>query len=269
LGNLRFLFFFLLLAGRYIVEDLDKCGDPDYDDGRDQNVLDLLREIAAITAMPPDTRSGKPALVRELADSAAQVILQDKVGLVVKAAHHLFKLREAENDEVLDHRHGDAWETSVELRPARRFASAASVTSHGDGPIPSGSPIFDVPAQHLRRYSEVTCAALQIAVHGDYVLPDTWRHPHMRVLSHRHLVYASPPFARLKPEFAADTPRRLNGSYYFFDTEFPNHFGHITTEVLSRYWLMAARRAAGPVNQSFGQCEEAGRQDPGFPARHL
>ena len=83
---------------------------------------------------------------------------------------------------------------------------------------------------------EVTCASFQIAIHGDYVLPDTWRHPHNRVLGHRHPISAGANFARTKPLLTPSRPRELQGSYHFFDSEHPGQFGHITAEVLSPYW---------------------------------
>ena len=236
LANLRFLFFFLAPGGCYIVEDLNTCGNPRFDDGKGENVLDALTEVFATRAMSPRAALQQPALARELAESSAQIVLDDRVGYIVKSNHHLFKLREEEADEVLTARYGSAWGESLLVLPARQFTSRATVTSHGEGPIPSGQKTWEVPARHLRRYNDVTCAALQVAVHRDYVLPDSWHHPSMRVLGHRHLIYANAHFARLKPKFSVDTPRRLEGSFYFFDTEYPNHYGHLTTEVLSRYW---------------------------------
>ena len=236
LANLRSLFFFVAPGGCYIVEDLNRCGNPRFDDGKGENVLDALTEVFATRAMSPRAALEQPALAREIAESTARIVLDDRVGYLVKSNHHLLKLREAVVDEVLTARYGSGWGDSLLVRPARQFTSRATVTSHGAGPIPGGHKTWDVPARHLRHYNDVTCAALQIAVHRDYVLPDSWHHPSMRVLGHRHLIYANAHFARLKPKFSVGPPRRLEGSFYFFDTEYPNHYGHLTTEVLSRYW---------------------------------
>jgi capsular polysaccharide biosynthesis protein len=51
--------------------------------------------------------------------------------------------------------------------------------------------------------------------------------------------------ARLK-QGAAGPTRPAAGPLFYFDTEYPGHFGHVMTEVVSRYWGWAAARELAP-----------------------
>ena len=223
--NLQELYFLLDEGGCYIAA----CGGPCRADRADRrgggNALD-----------GQNRNSGPSESVHELANATDRVVFRGDYAALRKTGRHLYKLREQEADAVLGQRYGDAWGETLTVRPERKVTSQARVTSHGDGPITSQERTFTVPKLRPRRYRNVVCAALQVAVHEDYVLPDTWRHPHQPILTHRHLINSGTYLARFKPATAAIQPRELAGSYFLFDTEHPRHYGHITTEVLSRVW---------------------------------
>jgi capsular polysaccharide biosynthesis protein len=51
--------------------------------------------------------------------------------------------------------------------------------------------------------------------------------------------------ARLRSEESYPA-RKIEGAYFYLDTEFPAHFGHVVTEVVSRYWGWQAAREVAP-----------------------
>ena len=224
--NLEELYFLLDEGGCYIADRLGSCA----------GLIELIAEVATTRWMADAATATNSESVLELANATDRVVFRGDYAVLRKTGRHLYKLREHEADEVLGQRYGDAWGETLMVRPERTVTSQARVTSHGDGPITSQERTFTVPELRLRRYRNAVCAALQVAVHEDYVLPDTWRHPHQEILTHRHLINSSTYLARLKPGTAAIQLRELAGTYFLFDSEHPRHYGHITTEVLSRVW---------------------------------
>lgn len=236
LSNLHHLFYALEAGGLYVVTELDSTWDPRYNQGEGSDVLQFLTKAVRWHTKPPSVPSKAAEAQAEFLQSSAAISFENEFATVRKAVNHLYKLREWEADDVLTARYGSDWGDSVVHRGARQFVSRARVTSHGTGPLATEPRTFDIPDMRLRHYRDVVCPSFQIAVHADHVLPDTWRHLHQRVLAHRHLLYATSHYARLKPRYTPEHLRPLAGHFYLLDTEHPGHYGHITTEVLARYW---------------------------------
>jgi capsular polysaccharide biosynthesis protein len=237
LSSFQHLYHFVRANGYYAVDELDACQDKRYDDAIGTNVLGLLGEVAAVRAMSPLAAADAKVGVQELAAGTNEITFSGTRAVARRSEREQFlKLRDWEADEVLTRRYGTAWGEVVHTRPAETFVSRAHLTSHGDGPIPSGAKTFQVPDRYLRRYREVTCTARQILRRGEFVLPDSWRHPHQPNLNNRQLVQSSSYFGRYLERTEPTSTRRLPGAYVYLDTELPGHFGHITTDVISRVW---------------------------------
>jgi capsular polysaccharide biosynthesis protein len=247
LSSFRQLFYFIRPGGCYGLAELDACKDPRYDDAAGENVLDLLTEVVSVRAMATQGAEQARVMVQELAAASGDTVFRGSSAVVWRSeVSHFLKLRDWEADEVLDYHHPQGWGEVLLQRPGFTFASRATLESHGDGPIPSGPKTFEVPDRYLRRYRDVTCTARQIARIGDLVLPDSWRHPHQRVLNNRQLIHSSPFFGRYLSRTAPTTTEELPGSFYYLDTELPGHFGHITTDVISRVWGWELARREDP-----------------------
>lgn len=236
LSNLRNLFYALGAGGVYLMTELDTAWESCYQVGNGPHVVQFLTKAATLHTKPPQAREKAGEEFGEFLQASATIAFHENTAAISKSVDHLYKLREWEADEVLDARYGATWGESRVVRPARSWESRATVSSYGSGPIPAERRVFEVPPMRLRHYRDVVCPSFQIAVHREHVLPDSFRHLHQRVLAHRHLIYASSHYARLKPRYTPEQPRHLTGHYYLLDTEHPGHFGHITTEVLARYW---------------------------------
>ncbi len=101
---------------------------------------------------------------------------------------------------------------------------------------------FAVPALSVREYLDALCVPGQIALQGNLVLPETYRHGRYPRLINRRLTPLTRWFAQEEPVDAT----RLDGSYYYLDGELRHHFGHVTSEQLSRLWAWPAAKAAHP-----------------------
>lgn len=237
LSAFRHLFFFVTPGGFYAADELDTVGDPDEEDSAGQNVIGLMTKVAEVALMSPRAAAKARAYVRQLAVHVGRIEFTDHRAVVERRGARLYaKLRDWEADEVLTARYGTSWGETIHRSPAFEFRSRTDVTNHGEGPIPPGRRTFSVPDRYLRRYDGVTCSARQIVRYEDYVVPDSWRHPHQPSLNNRQLAQTSPYFGDYLDRTRPTQTRRLNGSFYYLDTELPGHFGHITTDVLSRVW---------------------------------
>lgn len=128
--------------------------------------------------------------------------------------------------------------------PPEKFRSRCNLTFNA-AKRPAGQPeVYDVPAMSLRVYHDVVAAPGQIVTKGGLVFPDTYRHNSRGRLRNRYVLDLAPRFADLK--FDATTLETLPGTYFYLDSEFRGHFGHLLTEQVSRLWAWPQVKAAHP-----------------------
>lgn len=93
---------------------------------------------------------------------------------------------------------------------------------------------LEAPDLHLREYHDVVCARGGLVLQRNLVVPDSFRHHLVPVLSHNQLRPVGGGFA--VPRGIGKDPRSLPGAYFHLDNSPPGHFGHMLTEQLSRLW---------------------------------
>ena len=152
------------------------------------------------------------------------------------------KLREHEMDVVLAER-GDT-STEVVRLPPQVFVSRCSLRANTAVRDPHMPETYDVPAMSLRVYEDVLCAPRQVVVQENLVLPDTFRFNAAPELKNRFLFDLGPHFAPARG--GAKKASRLEGTYFYLDSEWTRHFGHVVTEQLSRLWAVPAARELAP-----------------------
>lgn len=162
---------------------------------------------------------------------------------VTRTGRAYAKLTEAEANEVLALQ-GSAAGRVVSMRDPVRLQSRCVLRespSLRNGSLPEG---FDVPAMSHREYLDVICAPGQVVLKDNLLLPDTYRQNQGRRLGNYLTRELGPRFAEPRHD---PTPRsELTGSYYFLDSEYSGHFGHLVTEQLSRLWAWPAAKRADP-----------------------
>ncbi|MDM7854039.1 glycosyltransferase family 61 protein [Cellulomonas alba] len=242
-GALRRLFGFLADGGVYLSAD---ASTTDSDAMRA-----ALEELAAAPEVPdelPVVRDADP--VSEARERAFAVRSFARVGddvVVVKQGDHLRKLRDWDADGVLTARLGTTWGATLLEEPAFTFEPTNTVTVYGEGLVDVARRSFDVPEMRVRVYEGATIAARQLVTLGDLVAPDSFRHPHQgRLHNGKVLAFSSPYVGRLQPDVPREPTGEVEGALFHLDTEYPNHFGHITTEVLARCWGWEHARALEP-----------------------
>ncbi|MGN6606789.1 MAG: glycosyltransferase family 61 protein [Jatrophihabitans sp.] len=231
---------FLAAGGAYVLEDLSIT-----DDGQQH-----WPEFEAVAVRGP-APEGWPA---ELVAACETVEVEGRSVGVLKALDHRVNLRDATATAVLTARYGSAWGEVVTTRPAVRFTPAVTPVEYGSrgewfGQVQHSAATLDaidVPELSLRRYEQPTCWFEQRIARDNYWLPDTYRHAYDNVLRHRRLVRISPWHARLPDHSPRRPTRHLDGHFFYFDTEYPGHFGHVLTEVIARHWGWREARARDP-----------------------
>jgi capsular polysaccharide biosynthesis protein len=178
-----------------------------------------------------------------IADAVGAVVVKRHLVLITNKRHALAKMREDEMNTVLRQRSGVSGRI-LDTRPALEFESRCTLRASPSATAPRLPTTYQVPDMWLREYYDVVCAPGQVAMQGNLLLPDTYRHNQRRRLTNHRTREISARFANLADGLAE--PRPLTGAYFYLDSEWPGHFGHAMTEVMSRLWAWEQAKQVEP-----------------------
>lgn len=177
--------------------------------------------------------SGRDA---ELFRSTSAAVVSRNLIIARKRGKHYVKLRDAETGRMLPAREPRISVRELATLPAGEAVSRATVTSHESAvPIEHLPDTLPYPELHLRHYQGRIAFAGSTLMYGDYtILPDSFRHHLVSNFSNARITNVSGTFARIPAHLQPKDA--LTGNYYQLDSTFSGHYGHFTTEVLSRFW---------------------------------
>ncbi len=214
------------------------------------SILRLVLRLAEVRARRSGRLRGVAAEDEAaLARSVQRTQIESRHLVVTCRATALAKLSEEETDAVLEVRGPSTGRVLHRLEPVR-FASRCKVADVPPVDVASSPRVysraehFDVPAMSLREYPDVVCLPGQVAVSGNLILPDTFRHSRRVRMVNQYTHDIAHRFASPKQR-TEDVPR-LDGAYFFLDSEFRGHYGHAMTEQLSRLWAWPRAKQAEP-----------------------
>ena len=127
-----------------------------------------------------------------------------------------------------------------------------------------GEPLpqrIDYPAMSLRRYEgSIGSAGGMRLFTSDTILPDT--------SGGTSLPASAAPGSTRSPATSPGSPQapaqaRLAGDYYNLDCLFDGHFGHLTTEVVSRLWGWDQAKRENPDLKALFHVRPQAQQQPG------
>jgi capsular polysaccharide biosynthesis protein len=185
-------------------------------------------------------------------------------GLVVvtKRGRHHLKLRGDELDEVLPTRDPATAATLLATLPGGSFESHGTSVAYGPS---AGEPMperMDYPAMSLRHYTGRLASAGGMRLFTpNTILPDSFR------WYFSPLGVGSPRIDSVGHDMALiprrQVPRRrLDGDYYNLDCLYDGHFGHLTTEVVSRLWGWERAKREIPDLKAFFHVRPKRNNDP-------
>jgi capsular polysaccharide biosynthesis protein len=242
---LRSVFFHLRPGGSLLVRHATAQAGGASPEGPDNGRLPrLVGRLAAerVSGSRPAKRRGGSA-EQVLAAAMRDLTIRDDHLAASNRTPALAKLREEHTNEFLRLR-GDAAGRVLEVREPSVLESRATVTQSASERARKLPERYDVPAVSLREYHDVHCAPGQLVWQRNVLLPDSFRHNQRPNLGNRYTVGLGPLFAR--PKQRARHVHRLEGPYFYLDSEFRGHFGHAMTEQLSRLWAWPQAKAAEP-----------------------
>ncbi|MDD9371894.1 MAG: glycosyltransferase 61 family protein, partial [Acidimicrobiales bacterium] len=216
-------------------------------------------EVAAMPHQPPETLEPDGDEVRLALEPMRDAV----VGVVAvhtfrKRMSHLRKLRHIDPHRVLDRRVGRGrWGELIDSQAALTFQSRARVHHNREAEHERYAGELDVPQMNLVRYDFAECWPRQLARVGRAAVPETFRHFTGGHLHNVFLHWASQQYGRQPLNIATDV---LEGRYFFLTSEFPHHFGHVMTEVLTRFWGWWELKADLPDLKALVGVEETGAE---------
>ncbi|WP_370616478.1 glycosyltransferase family 61 protein [Mumia sp. Pv 4-285] len=261
-GGIRRLHGYVAAGGLLAVEQVDRAGRERRAAPSDTSARSVLAGALAKSVLPLPAR-GWTTWHDALALTLADVRFYDDLALATKRATLTALLRTADAAPVLAARFGDdnPLET-LARRPSQTFTARGRIRSHGKGPAVIEGGIA-VPGLELRRYDDVLAYPRQRVRYDDYWLPDTFRHQHAPRLRHRSMIRSGNLAATL-PAWEPTTEGRWDGALYYLDTEFPGHFGHVCTEVVSRLWGWDLARREHPDLRPVVSLRRGQKEPPPF-----
>ena len=213
--------------GTYIVEDAHAIHIDHLAQGGGPNVLDDIVGAWRNFLAPISVQDGLTPEEAGLSQAIHRVELDGKLIIVTKSGNHARKLREGEYLE------SPPMMSVLHTRPSRDFDSRANLRSNNcqlEKRLLKRS--FNFPEVSLRVYQDVVAVPGQVYYQGSSVLSDSFRHFSRTHLKNRNLRDVTSEFSIHVSGSLSVTP----GSYYALDSELPGHFGHVTSEVVSRLW---------------------------------
>ncbi len=201
----------------------------------------LDREVRARTSEGADVPRG-PSWPT-FPEGVAQVRLAPGHVVLVNQIRAFAKVREHQMDQVIEARDLPTARVLTRLPPTK-LTSRCALRQNTEVRDPAMPETYSTPAMVLRRYSDVLCAPRQVAVQGNLLLPDTYRFNAAPALQNRFAPDLGHDFADLRARTKG--AKRLEGAYFYLDSEWTGHFGHALTEQLSRLWAVDRARREEP-----------------------
>ncbi|WP_223509406.1 DUF563 domain-containing protein [Rahnella sp. GSA61A] len=257
---IKSMFLKLISGGFYFIEELHAKFIQGLSDCDGPHAIDLLNSIAQAKICPPNAKSSYGSLAASLSNICKKVELRGRLGVMVKEVDTFKGIRnyqaiEMISDGLLDGKlvFNDESHSNFDAK-IKTKTNSASLESR----FPKR---FKTPNSFIVSYEDAVCYPGQIATKGSVALPDSFRLQHHNNLSNKNLTQVYDDNFIINDNTSTSTT--LHGSYLYLDSEFYCHFGHFTSEVVSRLWsLEKIRFIDGPVKVLLSL--EKGKSLPGF-----
>jgi len=213
-------------------------------------------------------RTDGPGLSRDeraVVPYVKRVWASEELVVVTKRGRHALMLREDQVADLLPAREPTIAVSVLEARPPGRLDLRMEDSSYGPSRADPWPTHLDYPEMTLRHYEGpvVSVGGMRLRT-GKTILPESFRWPHAKNLLNPRYDSVTPLFAR--PD-RREPVAELDGDHYFADSLFSGHFGHLTTEVLSRLWGWDRARREIPGLKLFFHTNRARGKDGSLERR--
>jgi Glycosyltransferase 61 len=208
----------------------------------DPHLWPVLAKMMAVRGLPEDpTLSWQQRDRIAMADAVGRMIVDEDHLILTNRVTRYAKLRDEEMNAILDIR-GDQAGLLLQRTPSVNLRSRCLLRRNVE-PLKTHRDTFTVPPISIREYRHAVCLPFGIAIQDNLVLPETYRHNQYTRLNRKTLSSRSHFFTDVPPH---EPSRRLEGPHFNLASEYPSHFGHFMSEVVSRLWGWAAAKQRHP-----------------------
>lgn len=227
------LFLHLKENGLYFIEELHAKFINSLIDCEGDDILDLLNKISHLSIASKEQKDGSDKTILGISEHVNKITTIRKLAIVEKQGHTFKGLRSQTACDLI--KTGSLIGTNIFYSNS---LNSFTSKNRSDGNIKKfvlsqHNPVFAIPPTYINKYEYACCAPGQVVYVGNYLLPDTFRMQYQKNLSNRHIRPLENHFYSLTdPSPTLD----LDGDFLYLDSEYPSHFGHFTSEVVSRLW---------------------------------
>lgn len=236
------LFYYLSHNGIYFIEELHAKFIPQLNDCDGDDIIDLLHLINNINISPANERSKLDGNLVSLSNHIESVTIKRKLAIVEKTGLTYRGLRTLQSFPLIET--GSLKGQEILKSNIPDIFSSTSISNGNIKKLLSRHPsTFKIPPSYINLYFNAYCSPGQLVTQGNYLLPDAFRMQHHLNLSNKNATNLSKNFYSLN---VVNESKFLKGDYLYLDSEYPGHFGHFTSEVISRLWAWKKLRHSIP-----------------------
>jgi len=222
----------LNVNGLFFIEELHAKFNPHLSDCDGDDVIDILGKAANIKISTPEYKKNSDAFLVTLAETCESISIRGKLGVIEKNRNTLRGLTNSEGIELLlkgvlsgdtlyknDNAYVNEFKNNFISYPERNSSRYRKK--------------FVIRETYINKFEDVICEPGQIAYQGNFLLPDTFRIQYSKTLSSSKIKNL---YKNVFLDNGKSITKVLDGKYLYLDSEYPCHFGHFISEVISRLW---------------------------------
>jgi len=241
---LKKLFFTLSNGGLYFIQELHAKFIPSLIDCDGPDILDLINEVSQLKISTPERKKTADINTIAIAQCCESILIRGKLGVLVKNKTTLKGLRDNQAKNMID---SGILNGEIIITNDNPYEFSHSITSsviNQKKPSSRNPSKFKIPETYLFRYQNVNCDVGQIVYKDGYLLPDSFRIQMKKNLANKNITPLVDDFFCLKNN--KKEVQHLRGEFLYLDSEHPGHFGHFTSEVISRLWAWSTIKDISP-----------------------
>jgi len=241
---LKKLFFILSDGGLYFIQELHAKFIPSLIDCDGPDILDLINEISQLKISTPERKKNADIHTIAITQCCESILIRGKLGVLVKNKTSLKGLRDNQARNMIDSGILNGEIIIANDNPYEFSHSITSFVINQKKPSSRNPSKFKIPETFLFRYQNVNCDVGQVAYKDGYLLPDSFRIQMKKNLANKNITPLVDDFFCLKNN--KKEAQHLPGEFLYLDSEHPGHFGHFTSEVISRLWAWSTIKNISP-----------------------
>lgn len=259
------LFHKLRKGGIYFIEELHAKFIPLLVDCEGDDIFDIINSISQLKIAPHSVKIKSDNFKRSIAECCGDIIIKGKVAMISLEKNTLHAIRTNKALELIENGILSG-EVSFKNDYSYELESRISTTVNLKKNLSRHPKKTTVPGSFIACYRDVKCIPGQVAFIDNIILPDSFRIQNHKTLSNRNLQHIADDVFCLKSENY--DYNKKNGVFLYLDSEFPCHFGHFVSEVISRLWAWDLIKKESP-NAKVLLSIEKGKSLPSFIIKML